>query len=136
MILTLVDYFGRWINHPDATPERKANAMVLIDKVNRLLAKAFVSGIVLPVNPNTDCCVSGETFGGFRPQECPQGAPHSSHKEGAGVDIFDPKNALDDWLTDELLEEFDLYREHPDDTKHWCHLTYRRPNSGHRTFKP
>ena len=135
-MLTLEQYFGRWMNHPDATPERKANARVLLDMVNNLLARALVCGVVPPENPHTECCVAGETFGGFRPQSCPQGAPHSSHKDGAGVDVFDPKNELDDWLTDELLEEFGLYREHPDSTKHWCHLTYRAPHSGHRTFLP
>lgn len=135
-MITLEEYFGRWINDPDATPERKANARYLLDKVNSLLGRAFVSGVVLPDNPNTECLVGGEKFGGFRPQSCPQGAPHSAHKDGQAVDIFDPKNELDNWITDEILEEFDLYREHPDSTKSWCHLTYRAPKSGHRTFLP
>lgn len=135
-MITIDEYFGRWINHPDATPERKANAAFLLDRVNRLLAKALANGVSMRENPHTECCVSGNTYGGFRPQDCPQGAMHSSHKEGAAVDIYDPKNELDNFVTDALLEECELYREHPDSTPGWLHLSYRKPKSGHRTFLP
>jgi hypothetical protein len=52
------------------------------------------------------------------------------------VDIYDPQNKLDDYLTDEILTKFDLYREAPESTLGWCHLGTRMPGSGHRTFKP
>jgi hypothetical protein len=114
-MIFLADYFGPWVDHKDATEEVKKNAEVLLEKVANLL---------------------DETYGGFRPQDCPQGSPNSSHKVGRGVDIYDPLNALDNWLTDALLEKYGLYRESPLATKGWCHLSDRAPGSGRRTFSP
>lgn len=135
-MITIEDYFGPWMNHADADVRRKANAQTLLAKVNALLEDAEAAGVELKVNPITGTLVSGQTFGGFRPQSCPQGAPTSSHKEGRGVDVVDRSGALDDWITDATLEHHGLYREHPEDTPNWCHLTDRAPGSGRRTFKP
>ena len=57
------------------------------------------------------------------------------------IDCYDfdncPKSdTLDALITDGMLEFHGLYREHPDDTVNWCHLTDRAPKSGRRTFKP
>lgn len=97
--------------------------------VNPLLARAKAEGVKFGEG------VSGPN-GGFRLQDNPIGAPHSAHKDSQAVDIPDPNNELDHWLTDAILEEFGLYREHPDDTPGWCHLTRRAPNSGKRSFHP
>ncbi len=132
-MITLDDYFGQWLMHPDATAERKTHANSLLDKVNALL---FEYPGEQHINPQTGSCISGATYGGFRPQDCPQGAPNSSHKEGMAIDIYDPHGDLDKWLTDDILEEYGLYREHPDHTIHWCHLSIRPPGSGKRTFFP
>jgi hypothetical protein len=80
--------------------------------------------------------ISGNDLGGFRPQSTKIGAPTSSHKEGRGIDIYDPDNRLDDWITDAVLELHDLYREAPSATYGWVHLTDRPPNSKRRTFLP
>ena len=130
------DYFGKWIDHKDATEERKQNAEDLLDKVNSLLDYAFEFDIDLIVNPATGSYVSGSQYGGFRPQSCPIGSPNSAHKEGQAIDIYDPQNVLDNWITDVILSKFGLYREAPLDTPKWCHLSTRRPKSGKRTFKP
>ena len=135
-MITLDQYFGPWRHHADVTPERLANAERLLVQVNAILAWAYGSGCDLPVNPATHSLVSGQTYGGFRPQDCPQGAPHSSHKEALAVDVYDPHNALDGLIDDQMLTAYGLYREHPDDTPHWCHLTIKAPGSGRRTFKP
>ena len=135
-MISIADYFGHWADHPAATPERKAAAAALLDAVNPLLMEAEANGIWIQTNPHTSTMVSGETFGGFRPQDCPIGAPHSSHKEARAVDVYDPDNALDRWLTDARLEAHGLYREAPASTNTWCHLTDRAPGSGHRTFQP
>ena len=101
-----------------------------------------------PVCPNTGTEISGskrgQGDGGFRLMTAGTGRPNSSHKEARGVDDYDPQNEFDTWLDgfedgiggNTKLETYGLYREHPDDTKGWCHLTTRRPGSGHRTFKP
>lgn len=135
-MISVADFFGPHAGCADATEEREQNAEVLLEKVNPLLEEAEQHGVELEMNPATGTLVSGKTFGGFRPQDCPQGAPHSSHKEGMAVDVYDPEGALDRWITDLLLEKHGLYREHPADTSGWTHLTTRAPGSGKRTFHP
>lgn len=135
-MISIADYFGPHAESPDATDEREDNAQALLDKVNALLMEAEAHGVELEPNPQTETLVSGVSYGGFRPQVCPQGAPASSHKEGMAVDIYDPDGALDRWITDLLLERHGLYREHPADTPGWCHLTTRAPKSGRRSFHP
>ena len=135
-MITLDQYFGIYANHPDAGPGMYNNAESMLERVNRLLHEASNQGVPPRTNPATNSQVSGETNGGFRPQDCPIGAPKSSHKQARAVDVYDPDNQLDDWLTDDILTEYGLYREHPDDTPHWCHLSDKAPGSGKRTFHP
>ena len=135
-MITSQQYFGPWLFHPDATPERMAAAQRLLGRVEKLTNRLELSGVVFKDNPSTKSWVSGKTYGGFRPQDCPQGSPDSSHKQGRGVDIYDPDNTIDAAITDDLLIQFDLYREHPDSTPGWCHLTDRAPKSGRRSFLP
>ena len=135
-MIALVDYFGNWFDDPDATDEVKAAARELLDRVNPLLEEAEAHGVEIQTNPRTKTCIAGETYGGFRPQSCTQGAPHSSHKLGRAVDIYDPDNALDRYVTDAILESHGLYREAPSATKSWCHLSDKMPPSQHRTFFP
>lgn len=140
--ISITDYVGPYAGHKDWTPERQRNAGILIPIVNKLLERfESETGKKLKKNVATNSHVSGTRNGGFRPQDCPIGSPQSSHKQGQGVDIWDcctddSKNELDKWLNDSILEAFDLYREHPDDTKGWVHLTTRAPLSKRRTFKP
>lgn len=135
-MITVADVIGPWIKSPDLTAGRRKSIADLVPQVNALLAKAKAAGIPLPINPKTGTQVSGEQYGGFRPQTCSIGAPHSAHKEGMAVDIYDPTNALDAWITDDVLRECGLYREGGNWTPGWTHLTTRRPGSGNRTFMP
>lgn len=135
-MISIDQYFGIYANHDDAGPGMYAAAESMLERVNRLLHQAENEGVLLQTNPNTNSRISGTENGGFRPQDCPIGALRSTHKQARAVDIFDPDNTLDAWLTDEKLADFGLYREHPDDTPHWCHLTDKAPGSGKRTFKP
>lgn len=135
-MILISDYFGKWADHPDATPHVKENASMLVQAVNMLLEDAYEFGLDLPINPKTGTHISGTQYGGFRPQDCPEGAPSSSHKVGRGVDIYDPLNELDNWITDTILERRGLYRESPMVTRGWVHLTDRAPGSGRRTFLP
>jgi len=133
-MITKSDYFiGR-----AHTNEHDKQAEMLLFSVNNLLADAAKNGVRLFLNPATGTFISGKTEGGFRLPDCCQGAQNSSHKEAKGVDVFDPNNELDDWLTrnPSKLVEFNLYREHQSATEKWCHLTTRAPKSGRRTFLP
>lgn len=75
---------------------------------------------------------------GWRPAsynaKVPGAAPNSTHMTGNGIDIADNDGVFDDWLTDEILEKYSLYREHPSQTKSWCHLQRVPPRSGKRTY--
>ena len=135
-MITIAQYFGPWIHHKDVTEGYMENASRLLDAVDKLMAYAIEDMVDLPINDETGSQVSGEQYGGFRPFDCPIGARTSAHKVALAVDVYDPKNTLDEWITDEVLEECGLYREHPNSTPHWCHLSIRRPGSGKRTFFP
>jgi len=135
-MISLNDYFGPWGDCDDATPERRQCAEIMLDKVNALLLDAEAHGVELRINPDTETLVSGGQYGGFRPQACTIGASDSAHKEGRAVDVFDPVNALDNWISDAILEHHGLYREMPLATRWWCHLSDRAPDSGRRTFQP
>jgi hypothetical protein len=140
-VINKTDYFGHKITHPDATDERQANADALLQRVNDLLEHAAQEGAYDgQSDPDTGTQISGSRGGagdgGFRLTTSATGAPGSAHKEGMGVDVYDPENRLDDWLSDDILALYDLYREHPSATPGWCHLQTRRPRSGRRTFHP
>lgn len=130
------EYFGKFLDHKDATEEVKENAIVLLERVNDLLEYSFEFGVDMVLNPLTKTYISGAKYGGFRPQNCPIGAPKSAHKTGEAVDIYDPKNLLDNWINDVILSRFNLYRESPLSTPKWTHLTTRSPKSNRRTFSP
>jgi hypothetical protein len=135
-LITRAEYFRPYAGHPDITQEVIDNCDTLLARVNALLEEAMNHNIFLDTNRVTQNLISGDTNGGFRPQSCPIGAPSSSHKTGAGIDIHDADGSLDDWLTDELLTRFRLYREDPGSTRGWVHLSTRAPRSGKRTFFP
>ena len=135
-MITLEQYF----QGKPHTPEHEANAEVLLAHVNALCAAAAADGILMLECPNTGTQISGSKGGsgdgGFRLQTSTTGSSRSSHKEGRGVDVYDPGEALESWLTDQKLERFGLHREHPSATPGWVHLTTRAPGSGRRTFYP
>lgn len=136
-MITIEEYVGIHADSPDWTALRKANAEVLLLDVNALIEYLTADlGTPPRVNPKTDSQVSGTTFGGFRPQDCCEGAPDSSHKTGEGVDVYDPDGGLDSSINDALLVKYNLHREHPAHTPGWLHLTKRPPPSGRRTFFP
>lgn len=133
---------------------QRAAAERLLAAVNQLLQEL---GWGFPVDADTGCAISGSRGGngdgGFRLPWSTTGRDHSSHqirwvqdaqgfwhldeeRAEAAVDVFDPFNELDAMITDAILERYDLYREAPDATNGWCHLTRRRPFSGKRTFHP
>lgn len=136
-MITTEQYFGK----KSAPPEHRANAEDLLRTVNALLAMATFAGIYGEmIDADTGTQISGSKGGsgdgGYRLPDAATGRARSSHKEAKGVDVFDPYEALDGWLTDEILTEFGLYREHPSATRGWCHLSTRAPRFGRRTFYP
>jgi hypothetical protein len=145
-MFTLADYVGPWANSPDWNADRQANAANLIEACAVLQERMEGAGVHFPLHehtgtgifPRTNTTVSGETYGGFRPQSCPIGAAHSAHKEGLAVDRYDLTGAIDAWLmaNQDALEVCGIYIEHPDYTDGWSHWSIRPPHSGHHVFIP
>lgn len=151
-MISLQEYFGpRW-DTPEATKEMQANAIALLSLVNPFLVEAGQAGrYAWPCDPDTGTCISGSPpratmsgDGGFRGKNSKTGTDTSKHRLAQAVDIFDPGDRLDNWITlferpdggNTLLERYKLYREHPSYTAGWCHLQSVPPGSGKRTFKP
>lgn len=137
-MITLSQYVGIYAHSKDLTDARKQNAAMLLNVVNAAIAHMQKKGVVFKINPKTETQISGNTEGGFRQQGTTTGKKFSAHKEGMAVDIFDPDNSIDQYITahPEVLDIFNLYREHPSATPGWCHLSTRAPKSGRRTFYP
>jgi len=121
------------------TKEQEQQAKVLLGKVG-LLCQYY--GVMPYTCPNTGRQISGSKGGagdgGFRLPTSTTGAPNSSHRDAMGVDVYDPDEILDKAITknEQGLIIHDLYREHPEATPGWCHLTTRAPASKKRTFRP
>lgn len=137
-MITLAQYFGPWIDHPDVNLERRLNAELLLSACAKLEVVATADGVEFLTNPATGSGVSGETLGGFRPQNCAIGAARSSHKEGMAVDRYDPHGTIDEWclMNVDRLKACGIYIEHPDATKGWSHWSIKPPASGRQVFYP
>ena len=133
MTITIEQYFG---SKPH-TEDQRENAVYLLGKVNALLVFKCWK---YPVDPDTGTSISGSKGGagdgGFRLPISTTGASNSKHKMARAIDVYDPEGELDYLITDELLQVYGLYREHPDMTIGWTHLQDVAPGSGNRTFIP
>lgn len=137
-MITLNDYVGPHAKSPDWTLHRQTCATNMLAKCNSLKQEMEKDGVIFQTNPKTETNISGNTFGGFRPQSCPEGAPNSSHKEGRGIDIYDPDGKIDEWCMFhvERLKVHGIHIEHPFKTPSWSHWTDRAPPSGRQVFYP
>lgn len=126
-MITIQDYFGLWHDCDDVTPEVMENATQLLTACSLLESMALADGVEFPINPQTGNGISGKKYGGFRPQQCTEGAPKSAHKSGQAVDRYDPYGRIDQWCMKNLarLEECGIYLEHPNATPGWSHWSIR-----------
>lgn len=120
------------IKEEELTPEMKADMYDLLDKVNRLLLDFYTR------NPDEHERIITSGYRSPTANAAAGGAKKSKHMLCQAVDISDNNEKLDKWLTHfpEKLSEYDLYREHPDYTKHWVHFSIISPKSKKRTFIP
>jgi hypothetical protein len=127
-LFSLHDYLTQHAKAEDVPPSVAENAAVLLSKVRALLDD--------PDCPSPDAGLRS----GYRPPDFNAGvkgaAPNSKHMTGHAVDINDNDEALDNWLTDAILAQYELYREAPSATPGWLHCQDLPPNSGKRTFIP
>lgn len=64
------------------------------------------------------------------------GAKKSAHMTCEAVDLEDKDGMLKAFLTEEVCEKYDVYREVESATPSWCHIQTRPTRSGARIFKP
>jgi len=140
-VITLEHYWmGRDVEYRDElTDEIERNARLTVERVNLLLRHiAAYGGLRAEHGPTTGNPVAS----GWRPAEInarvPAAVPDSPHIIGAACDLYDPRNALDDWCMSHLdvLERLGLWLEHPSYTNGWCHLQIVAPPCGNRVFDP
>lgn len=140
-MISFFQYFGNRIDHPYATDVRKANAIILVNRVNTLLCEyEQATDTRVEVDKDTGTQISGSRGGsgdgGFRLAQSRTGVKGSSHKQGMGVDVYDAGDRIDTWIDRNpgVLDRINLYRESPGFTPGWCHLQ-TRPTSK-RTYRP
>lgn len=139
MLITLEDYFGPYWERGEDTPEMRANAARLLDRVNPALEAARSDGVVLVPNPNTGSLVSGKGNGGFRDRRCSVGPATSKHRSGHAVDVYDPLRLFARWCLrrEALLRELGIAgMERPEWTPTWTHLQDLPVRSGTWCFVP
>lgn len=137
-MITLTQYFGQYAEHPDATAERLDHATALLGVVNDLLEVAKADGCELPNDPDTFCRIGGNGNGGFRPQDSKVGANNSKHKDGRGIDIYDPRRQFASWCLahQDELKSRGIHMEDPRWTPTWVHLQDVPPGSGKLVYVP
>lgn len=138
-MITIEEYAGVWATSEDWTTERMDNAQFkLLPRVWELTKIARLDQVIFRRSPVTWCEISGQTLGGFRPQNCHIGAMTSNHKEGLAVDIYDPDGEIDAWCSRNLhyLKTCGIWIESPAATKGWSHWQCVPPKSGYRIFTP
>lgn len=133
MTISIEDYFGRWINDPEKTPEVIANAEELLKRINNLFKDTKFNLVV----------TSG--FRTINHNKIIGGAVNSLHCQGLAIDLSDSDKEIGDHLVRhiELLMMNNLYMESLQSTHasnrpsaRWVHLQAKAPKSGARIFLP
>lgn len=135
-MITLAQYLGQ--HSKAATPAHRKNAAALLVAVEALYVEAVLDGVEFPVNPATGSQISGQTYGGYRPADCPIGATNSAHKQGMAVDLYDPDGKIGAWClaNQSKLKKHCIFIEHPSKTPAWSHWSIKPPKSGKQVFYP
>ena len=134
-MITLEQYaMGRDVQFPEEWALAKPSAIMLLDRVNAVLALKFPNMLI-------------EVASGFRPyainQATPGASKYSHHITGKAIDLKDRDgrlkkilNPLENPADAELLRSLELFMEDPLKTKTWLHLDMGiRPDRPSRIFK-
>lgn len=120
----------------DLTPEQQANLNTLIPKVNELLERF---GEYRKCNSGfrsmSDHLRIYKEKGITDKSKIPM---NSWHLKAGAIDLEDKNRKLTKWCQKNvsILEELELWCEHPDATPSWLHIQIAPPKSGKRFFNP
>lgn len=130
-MITIQEYFHDSVVNFGYAPTAADNdaADDLLTRANKLI-EDFGEDLVLRSGHRTRAKTLALIAAGYK------AALGGKHETAQAVDIADPNNLLDAWLTDAKLEAYGLYREAPSATPTWVHVQTVAPKSGHRTFIP
>ncbi len=125
-MITIQEFLMGRIKFDDLSDTLKSNTNDLLVKLNKFRSKYGKPMIVTS---------------GYRPESVNSsigGAKKSAHIECQACDFSDKDGKLKEFILNNasILEECDLYMEHPDNTPTWVHLQSRKTKSGSRIFKP
>lgn len=136
-MITVKDYWmGRdTVYAADLSDEIKANAALLVKRVNKFLALFYAA------HPRA---VKRRVNSGWRPpvvnKATRNAAKKSNHMTGNAVDLSDDDEMLDKWASSRAgiaaMVECGLYMEHPSATPRWAHFQDVPPASRRRVFFP
>lgn len=140
--ITVEQYFLKYADEykSELHPQIIQNAVILLDKVNKLIQAMQMDGIgmdLIPLRHSLVCFTSG-----WRPRKVneatPGAAKFSLHISGEAIDLSDPDGSIDEWCVSNtrILRELGLFMEHPSATKGWCHVQSKPPKSGRLIFYP
>lgn len=134
-LISLDDYFGNMSHIERPSKEVMENAEILLQRVNELLHR------VVAMEPKLESARNPRVNSGWRPRAYNAGvagaAVNSRHITGQAIDLADT-DGLDDFLFGHvhLLEDCELWCEHPAASRGWTHLQSIQPRSGNRFFFP
>jgi hypothetical protein len=139
-VLTIDQYFEQWGVHylNEITDEIRANAAETVARANKLIETLHEVNLTAQDSPRTGSPITS----GWRPKAVNAAtkgsAPHSNHITGRAIDLYDPDGDLDEFFYENtaILEDLELWMEHPSATKGWCHVQTVPPSSGRRVFYP
>lgn len=123
-LLTVTEYLMGRATFDSLSYEQASNIGGLIPTVNGLLLefgeyRAITSGYRTP-----------------EANKAAGGSKTSAHLTCQAVDLEDDDGRLKAFCTEEILDKFGIWMEHPAYTIGWCHLQTRPTKSGQRIFKP
>ncbi len=124
----------------DLTDEIRKNAIIVVERVNLLLALAEKDGVL----PTTDTTTGTYIASGWRPvgvnSNTANAAATSKHITGQACDLRDGpiKRRLASWamLNHDKLEQCGIWCERPQWTPNWLHCQIVPPKSGNRIYVP
>lgn len=123
-LITVTEYLMGRATHESLSFEQASNMAGIVSIANQILMDF---GEFRKVNSGYRRLEDNKAAGGSK---------RSAHLSCEAVDLEDKDGKLKAFLTEELLEKYDVYMEHPSATPSWCHIQTRPTRSGNRVFKP
>lgn len=137
-MITLKDYLKYEVCTDQTILTNISNLLKLVNELERVYGKPFIVTSGLRTKESQLRIykqIAMKKSIPFDESKVPMGSKHIS---GQAIDIFDPNQELQHWLSNnvEALEDLGLYCEDFSATPTWTHIQSTPPKSGKRFFLP